>query len=380
MSSKFRSRLEQFNEGSCECGPSCCPGAPKRSEGPDVHRPYDAPWAEGRINAGRAEIPVVVTKLSFRDRAGHWRVRWGIRRMSYTVPPGLYAVGAPDAESPVFVSANYKFSFDLLRASLDGLNAWVLVLDTQGINVWCAAGKGTFGTDELVRRIEDARLALVVSHRTLILPQLGASNVAAHEVAKRAKFRVVYGPVKASDIKAFMGAGMKATPVMRRVRFPLRDRLALVPEELAGVFSRKIVLVLAAVWLAGVLGVRFLRFDGPAVLGAILVGTVLVPLLLPWIPGRPFAWKGWLLGLAWAAAVLAWRGFPPAMLREWAAGLSYLFILPAVSAFLAMGFTGSSTFTSLSGVVKEMKTAVPLMALSGILGIAATVASAVLGK
>ena len=43
-----------------------------------------------------------------------------------------------------------------------------------------------------------------------------------------------------------------------------------------------------------------------------------------------------------------------------------------------MGFTGSSTFTSLSGVIKEMKIAVPMMALSGILGIAATVAAVVL--
>ena len=32
----------------------------------------------------------------------------------------------------------------------------------------------------------------------------------------------------------------------------------------------------------------------------------------------------------------------------------------ALSSFIAMNFTGASTYTSLSGVVKEMKTAVPL--------------------
>lgn len=378
MSPKFLSQLDKFDQASCECGPSCCPGAAQEAGDAGDSRPFDAPWVAGRTNSAAGDVPVVATKLSLRDRAGHWRVRWGVRRMSYAVPPGLYAVGSPDARSPVFLSANYKFSFDLLRASLDGMSGWILVLDTQGVNVWCAAGKGTFGTDELVRRVESSGLGRVVAHRTVILPQLGASNVAAHEVLKRAKFRVVYGPVRAADIKLFVDAGMKATPEMRRVKFTLRDRLVLAPEELAGVFSRKIVLVFVAAWLAGVLGVRIFRVDGLAVFGAILVGAVLVPVLLPWLPGRPFAWKGWLLGLAWVVALAVVRGTPLASLRQGANFAASLLILPAVSAFIGMGFTGASTFTSLSGVIKEMKAAVPLIALSGVLGLAATVAAVVL--
>ena len=99
-------------------------------------------------------------------------MRWGIGRMLYRVEPGLYAVGRPDPQSPVLVSANYKLSFDRLRRQLGGWDAWILVLDTKGVNVWCAAGKGTFGTDELVGRVESCRLAEVVAHRRLIVPQL----------------------------------------------------------------------------------------------------------------------------------------------------------------------------------------------------------------
>ena len=83
-------------------------------------------------------------------------------------------MGSPSPDSPVLVSANYKLSFDVLRRSLAGIDAWILVLDTKGINVWCAAGKGTFGTEELLRRIAAVRLGEVVSHRRLVLPQLGA--------------------------------------------------------------------------------------------------------------------------------------------------------------------------------------------------------------
>ena len=85
--------------------------------------------------------------------------------MSYKISPGLYAVGNPDHTSPVLVSANYKLTFDKMRKELSELDCWLLILDTKGINVWCAAGKGTFGTNELVRRISKTRLSKIVSHK-----------------------------------------------------------------------------------------------------------------------------------------------------------------------------------------------------------------------
>jgi len=86
------------------------------------------------------------------------------------------------------------------------MNVWLLVLDTKGVNVWCAAGKGTFGTDELVRSIQAANLKQVVRHRDLVLPQLGATGVAAHEVKRATGFSVHYGPVRARDIQAYLAA------------------------------------------------------------------------------------------------------------------------------------------------------------------------------
>lgn len=56
------------------------------------------------------------------------------------------------------------------QISLDW-TSYILVLDTKGINVWCAAGGGYFSTDELVNRIETTHLPEVVKHYVLILPQ-----------------------------------------------------------------------------------------------------------------------------------------------------------------------------------------------------------------
>ena len=95
----------------------------------------------------------------------------------------------------------------MLRKELDGINAWILILDTKGINVWCAAGKGTFSTQELVKRITENHLDKIVRHKRVIVPQLGATGVSAFDVKKQSRFRVIYGPVRTSDIRAFLKNG-----------------------------------------------------------------------------------------------------------------------------------------------------------------------------
>ncbi len=332
------------------------------------------PWMTGHVSTPAGILPAVSTKLTWADLAGSLRIRWGIGRGNYAVPPGLYALGSPEAGSPVLVTANYKLTFDRARRALDGQNAWLLVLDTKGINVWCAAGKGTFGTDEVVARVEAAGLASVVSHRTLILPQLSASGVAAHLVKKRCGFQAVFGPVRVEDLPAFLAAGSKATPEMRRVMFSIKDRLVLTPVEGMTVIKHPAFLAVLGLWVLNLLGLKFFYLDGPAIIGAAFVGTVAVPALLPWIPGRAFAWKGWLAGLAWAVIVCRLRGVPTPAAGGWPAALSYVFLLPALSSFLAMNFTGSSTYTSLSGVLREMKIALPLIIGSAALGVAAMAA------
>ena len=132
----------------------------------------------GSVQTPVGPIPQVSSFLAWADGLGAFKARWGIGRKHYTIDPGLYALGTPNGQSPVLVTSNYKMSFDRLRQALPGRNSWILVLDTKGINVWCAAGKGTFGTAELVTRIESSSLTQIVSHRELILPQLGGAGVA----------------------------------------------------------------------------------------------------------------------------------------------------------------------------------------------------------
>ena len=323
-------------------------------------------WMTGFVTTPAGNIPLVSTALSPKDITGRWKARWGIERMNYTVDPGLYAVGNPDSSSPVFVSPNYKMTFDFLRKDLDTISGWILALDTKGINVWCAAGKGTFGTDELINRINMVHLGDIVEHRELIVPQLGAPGVAAHKVKKASGFNVNYGPVLSRDIAAFLANNKKATESMRRVPFTLKERAALIPMELIPslkllpyIFFSLIVIQL----------IKYGNFEAKDLLlllpfaGAIFMGTVLFQLLLPWVPFRSFVLKGWILGLLWSYIAASLMEF-----ENWQA-TGWYFLLPPITSFLAENFTGATTFTHLSGVKLELKYGLPVMLVSVITGI-----------
>jgi len=308
--------------------------------------------------------------ITFTNRLDHFLARWSWKREAHRVVPGLYQLGNPTAESSVFASANYTLSFDALRSALAGTDAWILVLDTKGINVWCAAGKGTFGTDELVRRIESTNLAGIVSHRKVIVSQLGAPGISWPDVVRRTKFLVEYGPVRARDLPEYLTTHT-ATPAMRRVEFPLRDRLVLTPVEFMHAVLPTAALAAALWFLAGPVAAL-------AIIASVLAGTVLFPALLPFIPTHDFSSKGLILGgiiaipfayaFGTAAGVPAWANATGA--------LAAVLVMPAITAYLALNFTGSTTFTSRTGVKKEIFRYVPVMA---VMAAAGSLAAIILG-
>ncbi len=311
----------------------------------------------------------VSAKLSKQDVLGTIKTRLGMSRMDYKVFPGLYALGDPNSESPVLVTSNYKLTFDTLRKNLDGLDLWILVLDTKGVNVWCASGKGTFGTKELIKKIRQSNLKKVVNHRILILPQLGASGVAAHEVEKVSGFRVKFGPVRAEDIREYLRNGHKATTQMRKVTFPLKERIVLIPVEISNII-KPVINVFALFFVLNLfLKVRFGYMDALVLMSGILCGAILTPILLPLLPGRSFAFKGFLLGLGFSLGINYANGWPGSATYSDLRGIGYMLVITAISSFLAVNFTGASTYTSLSGVVKEMKLGIPLIILGLTIGI-----------
>lgn len=362
-----------------EAQAACCGGeAPAKPSVPccgtnSIPYEYGAEfYVIGMVDTFAGPVKRIATELTGADIVGVLRVRLGIARDDYRVRPGLYAVGDPDDTSPVLVTGNYKLTFDTLRRELAGRDSWLLVVDSKGVNVWCSAGKGVFSTTEVVRSIRDARLEQVVSHTRIVLPQLAATGVAAHEVRAATGFSPIWGPVRASDLPAFLDAGMKATPQMRRVEFGILERAKLVGVEASVLWSPKTLAAIGLLVAAAFVAPRFLPVSGEPFLAAmvagvlaVVAGAVLVPLLLPWLPGRTFSFKGAVAGAVLVGGALLSLADGPLPLFSW--GL--LVAGAALASFVAMNFTGSTTFTSPSGVEWEMRRAMPLQACGMAFGV-----------
>lgn len=365
-----------MKEASSCCSTQCC-GAAQSPEPPaDHNRSFDFPWVIKEIDTPAGKVPKIKTQLESSDVLGAIAVRLGINRNNYKINPGLYAVGNPDDQSPVLMTANYKLTFDSLRKELADQNLWILVLDTKGINVWCAAGKGTFGTNELIKRINLAQLKKVISHKTIILPQLGAPGVAAHEVRKNTDLKVIYGPVYAKDLPHFLSNDLKATAEMRKVHFTLKNRLTVIPVELHYLF-KVLPILFTLLFIFNLVSPGGINFSATFIKSAynlipyaisIVLGTLGIAALLPYIPFRSFAAKGLLLGLAWAILAVRFHGafnFPENTLI----GAANILFLTSITSFTALNFTGSTTYTSISGVQKEMLYTIPLIILAILLGL-----------
>ena len=322
------------------------------------------------------------SRWSREDIRGALRVRFSIGRNSYRVDPGLYKLGNPGKKAEVIVTANYKLSFDVVRKNLGGMDAWILVLETYGINVWCAAGKGTFGTDELIRQIKDSRLDLYVSNKRVIVPQLGGPGISGHKVKESSGFAVKFGPVRAEDLRDYLAGGLKKDQAMRSVRFDLKDRLILAPVEVVNSLRYLLYAMVIMVGISGISSHGYSLTDlwnegaraALYLIFAYFTGAFLSPVLLPWLPFRHFGGKGMVAGLAsfGIVALLSWSSNPPLYFVGW------FLISGAISSFLAMNFTGASTYTSLSGVQKEMRLFVPLQIAFVVVGLALIVVSKLL--
>lgn len=353
---------------------ACC-GQPPGPECSKFARPgYDIlGFVEDFIDSAAGPVPKIRTEPSVSDHAMSVMARFGIGRDSYSVAPGIYCTGTPSADSPVLVTANYKLTFDALRKELLSVSAWILVLDTRGINVWCAAGKSLFSTEEVIKRVGISSLEKIVNHRELILPQLSATGVSAIDVKKGSGFKVIWGPIRAKEIKRFLDSGMKADEPMRRVTFTLMERLELIPVEISFLLKPTLWILLGFFILSGI-GADIFSFKdawGRGLMAAfayaagICAGTVFVPAVLPWIPGKAFSIKGAVTGII--AAFFVVMTFIDAANTWELTSLSLCTV--AVSSYLGMNFTGSTPYTSPSGVEKEMRKAIPIQALAGFISI-----------
>jgi len=147
-----------------------------------------------------------------------------LRLLPWPTETGVRAVGFPDASSPVLLTGNYALTVRRVLRALEGVDAWLVVAPSAGINVWCAASGGHLGTHQVVTALKTSGVAERVHHRNVILPQLAATGVIARDVKRRCGWRARFGPVRAEDIPRYLAQDAKKSDDMRHVGFDARER------------------------------------------------------------------------------------------------------------------------------------------------------------
>jgi len=232
--------------------------------------------------------------------------------------PGLYAVGRPDQDSPVLVTGNFDVTVRRVVAAIYGqLDAWLLVADSAGINVWCAAGGGYFTAEKVIAAVNASQLSQIVRHRALILPQLCANGVDGWRVRDETGWGVHWGPARATDLPAYLAAGRKKNEVMRRVDFPLKARLEMVTVTL-GFYGLLILLPIGIFW-------RTIFWPAAISLAGL---SYFYAIVHPWLPGQDGLLKSIPLTLIALAGLWVyqgvWRPLPLDHLFNWTIALTGL--------------------------------------------------------
>ncbi len=261
--------------------------------------------AEPKLDDGSQPLPV-----SFKGRLRYrmslrtllvdlWAVFFRIIPPYPKMQPGLYSIGQPTPDSPVLVTGNFELTVRRLVKAIDHhLHVWLLVVDSSGINVWCAAGGGFLTAERIIGALSTSRLDEVVNHRALILPQLCANGVDGWLIRKQTKWGVHWGPVRAADLPAYIQAGRKKTEDMRQVRFPLRDRLEMLAATM-GFYAMLILIPVALLWPSSFW----------PLLAAMLGLSLFYAITLPWLPGIDGLAKSLPLGLIALAGMLLYSWF-----------------------------------------------------------------------
>ncbi len=175
-----------------------------------------------------------------------------LRFVPISCKTGIIRIGNPNRNSPVLLTGNFHLTVTRVKQALNGLDAYLLVANSRGINVWCAATGGHFTNHDVISILKVSGIENLVDHRHVILPQLAGTGVEATVIKKKTGWQVTWGPVYARDIPQFLKNDLKKDVLMRKTRFGFIQRLEMAVAW-AFLISAMLSLILIFIWKTAIL-------------------------------------------------------------------------------------------------------------------------------
>ena len=281
-------------------------------------------------------------------------------RRTYIFEPGLYFTGNKyDINAPLLVTCNYHMTVFILWRVLKSRDVRLLVIDTEGINVWCSSGKGKFSAGEIQKQLQRYSKDILTAGDkiTLVLPKLSLSGVSIPELKKNS-IRPIIGPVYAKDLPAYLDDVPLKNRNSDKYLFSLKDRLFTLVPSLAQIIKYGLYIT------AGLLIWHHFFSTGIywQVIPVMAVVVVLYTLFFPLLPSKRFAVKGIYLYIVLALIYSACHYYCGAGGNL----LSYLFYMSftgGASLFFSLSYTGNSGVSNYSLVKDEIIKFLPLTVL-----------------
>ena len=282
--------------------------------------------------------PVVKPKREILEPVIHRGLKgflWDLLCWLFVLPlavrSGLYRIGSPTPDSPLLLTSNFYMTFKQVVKALRGRHCWLMVEDTEGWNVWCAADARIFSAEKAAALMRAYDVDGLLNHKTIVVPRLGGriarrlSKLTApstvSEAASGQGWRVIKGPIEARDLPAFIEGGLVTTRPMRSLR-----RYYSLPQRVrVGVLTALVAIVCALPFLF------ILREFLPFFLAFGLISSFVLCIFHYWIPGRTGVVKELLLGALAFMGLLGWtvaQGQPLTLCLGWVmlAVLVYSFV------------------------------------------------------
>jgi len=180
-----------------------------------------------------------------------------LRFFPFPCKTGIVKIGNPNRNSPVLITGNFHLTVTRVKRALKSLDAYLLVSNSRGINVWCAATGGLFTNHDVISTLKISGIEQFVDHRNVILPQLAGTGVETTPIKQKTGWKVIWGPVYAKDIPMFLENNFKKSTSLRKTRFTLIQRLEM---AIAWAFPISILvsLIIIAFWRETILPINIL--------------------------------------------------------------------------------------------------------------------------
>lgn len=268
---------------------------------------------------------------------------------TFAVRPGIYYLGRYEPDAPLLVTGNFYLTLFLLAKKIQGLPVRVLVIDTEGINVWCSSGKGKFSAQEIIDKAKKCSLLREGKKLELVLPKFSLAGVRLSQL-RRAGIKPVIGPLYADDVAAFLKSDRLTHRLNDRVRFDLKHRVfTAVPTAVQFFYNFLGVYVIGLGWLE------------QSVVWIATGLAFLYPVLFLYLPGKLFATKGISLGVTAALVLALWQ----LVLGQLETGLVLFRAVFTVATAMLVGlsYTGNSPISNYTLVRQEIARFLPVLVL-----------------